>query len=176
LSKNLLLLCEDWKSNNSSAANLNAIFVIFLSITLSDPLFLIMDPYWHYTHDIFNLLSIPVILTSNIYLLNNFNPYNLSVYIYIFVLYIFLDTLWLILKPQSVASPGTIIVHHIISIIGLVLTLQLDFHFAILGTFGGLIEFNTLFLILRRNLRYPIIGDILNILFYISWVVIRLIM
>ena len=107
-----------------------------------------IDPYWHAIHDYFNLSTIPIIITFNAHLFSDFNSNNLLIYVYIFLIYVILDTLWVILKPQSVASPQTIVIHHLITIAGLVLTLALDFHFAILGSVGGLIEINKFFLIL----------------------------
>ena len=66
-----------------------------------------VDPFWHKYHDYFNLIVIPVILALNIYLFLEYNPTNLAIYIHGFIIYMVADTLWLIIRPRSVASPAT---------------------------------------------------------------------
>lgn len=130
-----------------------------------------IDPIWHFRHDILNLVSIPIIVGLNINVFLNWDVLTFAFYIKAFILYCFIDTVWLILKPKSVASPTTIFYHHIATIAGLVAVLNVGPEFIIIGAAGGLIEINTFFLIARRNYQS---SAILNALFFASWVIIRL--
>lgn len=84
-----------------------------------------VDPYWHQKHDEFNLIYLPFVVVTIInygyhYLQNPTSADVDSAYAImsvVFLLYSALDTLWIIAKPNSVASPSLIIIHHIIAII-----------------------------------------------------------
>jgi len=130
-----------------------------------------VDPYWHKAHDIFNLISLPIVIASNVALFLNWGLVRLYVFVAVFSVYIFLDLVWVVVLPRCVASPTTIIIHHIFTALGLLAMLIMDFDFCILGASGGFIEVNTFFLILRRNIRNR---PLINLFFFTSWIVIRL--
>lgn len=132
-----------------------------------------VDDFWHKRHDLFNLIYLPILLGSNIYALAYWTQPNLSIYLYVFITYMLLDSAWVLIIPRCVASPSTILFHHVATFFGLIATYLLDFDFAILGCVGGLVEVNTICLLARRNFRD---WHIFGYLFYISWVATRLIM
>jgi hypothetical protein len=129
-----------------------------------------IDPYWHKTHDQFNLLLLPIVLLFDFFLFYDWCSFKLQIYLIIFSIYVIIDGLWIFFIPNSVASPNTILVHHIVTLIGIILNLIMGLDYAILGAFGGLVEVNTFFLIARRNWKSSIL---LNFMFFLSWIVIR---
>lgn len=94
-------------------------------------------------------------------------------YIQVFMLYILIDTVWVLVKPKSVVSPQTILIHHVGTLAGLVSVFNMGPEYIIVGAAGGLLEVNTFLLIARRNIRDSVV---IKILFFGSWIVIRLLM
>lgn len=90
--------------------------------------------------------------------------------------YLAVDVIWVLLIPKCVmSSPENIVAHHLLSLVGLFLSLtipQFSWHTALIL----LVETNTLFLTIRRNAQKDsVVHFITNVLFYVTWVVLRLI-
>jgi hypothetical protein len=127
----------------------------------------------HKRHDLFNLIALPFLIFANLYFIWIWNQDTLIIFTFIFLFYIIVDCLWVVVIPNCVASPQTIIFHHIVTAAGLSLNLSLPFEFATITALGGLIEINTFLLIFRRNMKS---NQFINYLFFFSWVLIRNIM
>ena len=122
-------------------------------------------------HDYFNIISLPFIFVSNWIQLIFGNIFGFDYLFYLFLTYILLDLFWLIWKPKSVGSPGTIIFHHVISAGGWCITvLQPDL--AHLARLALLVEFNTWFNILKRYYK----TDFMYGCFYLTWFLFRVIL
>ena len=122
-------------------------------------------------HDYFNIISLPVIILNNwIYLLYG-NIFGFDILFYLFLGYIIIDLIWLVIKPQAVGSPSTIVFHHIISILGWFIPIY-EPSLLLLTRLALLVEFNTWFNILKRYYKY----DIIYICFYITWFLFRVIL
>ena len=79
----------------------------------------------------------------------------------IFVIYIILDTIWILIFPDSIPSMASFIVlHHVLTFCILLHPLRYPEH-SIETCRDGIVELNTFFLILRRQLRR---GSFANIL------------
>ena len=94
-------------------------------------------------------------------------------YVLSFSAYILADTIWVVVKPRCVASPTTIVVHHVVVQVGLITLLYMEPSLARLCGCGGMIEVNTFFLIARRNFRD---SKIISFFFWLSWIPVRCIM
>jgi len=149
-------------------------------------------------HDNFNLIVLPVIALANLHhflsicdfgsvdpvangFVETYAKINLatskgsamwgSTPIYwMFTLYMIVDIVWLLVLPQTVASPRTIVVHHLFALMG-VYSGVLEQQFSWWCSLGLLVEINTVFLLLRRY--YGETYKILNFLFWTTWVLIR---
>ena len=140
----------------------------------------VVDTIWHQRHDLCNLVVLPLIITTNLaYLIaiyhygsNNTDVVDdlYDLMFYTFSLYLTLDCIWLLLKPASVASPTLIILHHIVSIAGWI-SPYFDKEIRPWAAAAIIVEINTFFLILRRNVK-P--SWLLDNCFLISWVSLRL--
>ena len=133
----------------------------------------VVDPVWHFRHDAFNMLFLPCLIYFNINVFINWNLIHFRFYTTVFIFYILADSIWVSLKPMSVASPMTILIHHAAALAGLVSVLNMESDYIIVGAAAGLLEINTFFLLARRNFRD---SSIINILFFTSWIVIRLLL
>lgn len=94
-----------------------------------------------------------------------------------FLTYAVIDALWVLLIPTCVpSSPTSIIVHHLFAIALIIVPWYLPYfgyHACLMLT----VEINTVFLILKRNVRRTSIEfHITRILFYSTWIGQRLIM
>lgn len=129
-----------------------------------------VNEVWHRRHDIFNLIVLPFVIYANV----NYLFLDRSAYwplFWCFFGYLFLDTYWILIVPDCVASPTTIVIHHLLCLIGWCLPALFDQLYTDWISYGILVEFNTWFLIARRNFKdVPLI----SYLFYVSWVIIRL--
>jgi len=132
-----------------------------------------VDSVWHFRHDVFNMVFLPCLLFFNINVFLDWNLANFAFYTKVFIFYILTDSIWVFLIPRSVASPATILIHHAAALAGLVSVLSMSSDYIIIGAAAGLLEINTFFLLARRNFRS---SSIINILFFSSWVVIRLLL
>lgn len=94
-----------------------------------------------------------------------------------FAVYLLVDIIWVILIPKCVASnPQAILIHHVACLL-MVAVPMLDKQFSWHLSVCLLVEINTLFLTLRRNLPLNTPAQsICNAGFYLSWVLLRLIM
>ena len=140
-----------------------------------------VDPYWHQRHDEFNLIYLPFVVATIInygyyYIQNPASSDVDSAYVimsFVFLLYSALDTLWIIAKPNSVASPSLIIIHHIIAIIASVSPIYSK-AIRLYQIGGTTVELNTWLLILRRYLRDRYV--VIELPFYTTWIIIRVIL
>lgn len=133
---------------------------------------MVVDVKWHQRHDYFNLAVLPIVCAATIYYLS----VDCSLYMvqyHVFLWYMVFDTVWLVLVPNSVASPGTIIAHHAVCLVGWNIPVFFDYRYAELLSLGPLVEINTWFLIARRNFKGV---HVLNLLFHTTWVALRMIM
>ena len=146
-----------------------------------------VDEMWHRRHDYFNLICIPVIIATNFYYLSLvLYDYSLpnatdhgsttrlewaySVMFWVFNVYMAADVLWLLAVPRCVASPGMIILHHIVSILGWITPIY-DSGIRPWTAAAATVELNTFFLIARRNCRA---SRVLDAGFLATWVLLRL--
>jgi len=142
-------------------------------------------------HDYFNLLCLPVVISLNLsYFLhvtrfslegnylqitniaeNSPSKYAESLNFWVFNTYILVDTLWIIISPDSVPSAPPLIFHHFGTMIGWVSPV---FHqrWAFWSSLAALVETNTFFLILKRQQGRNVL--IVHVLFYVTWVLLRL--
>lgn len=134
-----------------------------------------LDTIKYKQHDIFNLITIPfLILTLLKYFLTSQKNY-FELYL-IGLIYFIIDMIWLIIWPKSVTSPYFIIFHHILSCIGWSLPI-IQPNLASWVALCFLVEFNTFFLIARRNVQEDsYLYHILTVCFHITWVILRLIL
>ena len=127
---------------------------------------------WNYRHDIWNVVWLPIVFGLNLYfLLVDFSEPTERLFVSVFLLYLILDFIWIWVKPCSVSAPKTILGHHIVSIIGVALIPYINnaVKYAICST--TLVEMNTWFRMLKKVL--PNYTFELDILFIVSWVIIR---
>lgn len=128
---------------------------------------------WHKTHDAFNILALPFICGANgLYLLFG-GDVLLCLQFYLFALYLLFDTIWVAMYPQSVASPPTIIFHHLVCLVGWIVPHFSDPSLSRWTSLGLVVEINTFFLIARRYFGRTVL---LQVLFYLTWVLFRLIL
>lgn len=133
---------------------------------------MVIDTKWNLRHDYFNLAVLPVVCAASIYyLVVDRSAYALQYYVFLW--YMVVDTLWLVILPNSVASPATIIAHHVVCLIGWNIPMMCENRYAEVLSLGPLVEINTWLLIARRNYKD---AHLLNTFFHITWVGFRLIM
>ena len=146
--------------------------------------------YLNRIHDYFNLLTLPMVFAAYCWHMwalyqqprDDFVITPLSfpreskhvawdVCYWTFCVYIVVDSLWIILYPRTVKSPTSIIVHHVICVIGWqICHLWPGWEFYI--SYGLCVEINTFFLIAKRQLKYPILYWLDDF----TWFVTRLLM
>ena len=122
-------------------------------------------------HDYFNIISLPfIIITDWIYLIN---PYLLEfdLLFYLFTIYMIVDLIWLLLKPKSVGSPGSIMFHHVISVLGWS-TVYFQPRLTLIARLSLLVECNTWLNILKRYYK----TDFIYKCFYVTWFLFRVIL
>ena len=149
-------------------------------------------------HDIFNLVCLSYIIylvtiNWNLELINNYYfpiilIYNGQHFFYLWKLtlfYFLVDIFWLILKPQSVKSPKIIIFHHLVTLLSIMVPYYRYYECGKLMSICLTVEINTLLLTTRRVLHNcchkdntigNIIQSCISFNFYLSWIIIRLIM
>ena len=144
-----------------------------------------MDMRLNKIHDYFNLICLPFICACYVWHMNTLynmpkdpdpitifslprhsNNSNAWFYNYwTFNIYIIIDTLWILLYPRCVASPNTLLAHHVVCVIGWQLCSlsqwgdgndnHYQFNWEYYISAGLCVEFNTYFLILKRQLPKP---------------------
>lgn len=94
--------------------------------------------------------------------------------LYIFLVYLLIDVVWIYMVPSCVqAKPSVIICHHVCTLV-LVAIPILDNRWCWHGMIDLISEVNTLFLTIRRNLKLD--GPsykLVNFLFYATWIASR---
>ena len=106
---------------------------------------------WHSRHDAFNILALPVVCTLNVLYLLTESENFLRLQFFSFLLYLSTDTLWVLIKPESVASPLTIIIHHIVCLYAWVDPYIYAPEFSKWISAMLLVEINTFLLIAKRD-------------------------
>ena len=142
-------------------------------------------------HDLVNIIVLSVVFTLSVIYLLKYTEWNnilttnilgqsgsyLFTLIYsIFSSYMVFDTLLIYFYPYCVATkePNIIILHHIIVLLLIIMPL-LDNRYQWHMIASLLVESNTVLLACRRNcVRNTILHTLITILFYISWVLFRL--
>ena len=143
-----------------------------------------------YVHDIFNILALTAIIAVDIiYLFYVTDLQRLSTsslgaehvplflsFFYAFGVYLCVDTVWICVVPAcTVASSLPIIIHHILTFLFTLIPYfhpQFGWHMAVVL----LVEINTLFLTLKRNMeKDSFFFRGFNILFYFTWILMRLV-
>ena len=122
-------------------------------------------------HDYFNILSLPIIFINNWIELLFGQIFGFDLVFYLFLVYISVDLIWLILKPKAVGSPSTILLHHVISLLGWMIPLY-DNNLMLITRLALLVEFNTWFNILKRYYKYDFIYNS----FYVTWFIFRVLL
>ena len=125
---------------------------------------------WRNFHDDFNLIALPTIILFNLLYLIIRNSAAFQIQYFVFLCYMVADSMWLFLKPESAASPLTVLSHHFICLIGWIIPLfEPKFRYWI--SLAVLVEVNTFFLTLRRRVRR---SRLIEFLFWITWISCRL--
>lgn len=129
---------------------------------------MVLDERWHFIHDAINIAVLPLVIAANLlYLL--LGDQHADLQFLCFFAYIVFDTLFIMLKPNCVASPGVIIAHHLLVVFGWSL-MMLDSTFYRWVSYGILVEINTWFHVLRRNFRS---STVIQVMFFVSWFLLR---
>lgn len=150
------------------------------------------DPKFVKVHDFFNLFALGVIVLIDLLYLYLATDWKLiwtptllgkeseelfSLFHFIFVSYLVIDSIWIFFFPQCVLSnPDGILFHHLVC---LPLTFIPIFHrqYSWYMVFSLCSEVNTFLIILRRHLVLgTLLHTICNAAFYISWIVLRLLL
>jgi hypothetical protein len=152
----------------------------------------VVDDYLNRMHDEFNLVCLPLVIVG--YLWHTYacmsqpsdldqitifslprisNDVSWTYLWWCFTIYIYVDTMWVMLYPESVGSPITIIIHHVICSIGwMIIFAWPGWEWYIAS--GLIVEINTWFLIAKRQPRFKQ-WKIFFFLDDVTWVISRLI-
>mmetsp|Transcript_19074 Transcript_19074/g.44863 ORF Transcript_19074/g.44863 Transcript_19074/m.44863 type:complete len:273 (-) Transcript_19074:314-1132(-) len=84
--------------------------------------------------------------------------------------YLVFDIVWVAMQPAIVRTPRTIIAHHMITLVVICGTVENARH-RVNASRALLVEINTVLLTMRRRLGRPVWCEVV---FYVSWVVLRL--
>ena len=147
-------------------------------------------------HDIFNIISLIVIIIVNssylyealssndkiddntkYYIPSNADNDSLRFTLIILGIYLIVDSLWILIIPQSIlSSPKLIVAHHIATLIYIYFPWYYGNLYGILCSSDCMVEINTLIIVLRRRaLENTFIRKILDGLFLITWLCFRII-
>lgn len=137
--------------------------------TLSWPSGRIVDPV--HLHDVFNLVTIAVLNILNIYYLATGSGF--LIFYTASMVYFLLDIIYVGCYPHSVKSPLVILGHHIVTAVYMLIPYTYpQYHWCM--AYCMLVEVNTWLLIAKRTVKLRVLGvNILEIGFYISWVLLR---
>ena len=128
---------------------------------------------WPRLHDLFNLSVLPIICASNFLYLLLREDFYLWAQFFVFTVYLIADSIWVLFRPLSVASPSTIIIHHTVCLIGWTIQHISDPSLSQWTSLGLLAEINAIFLIGRR---YWGRTRVIQTFFYSTWIFLRLMM
>lgn len=145
-------------------------------------------------HDLFNVIFLVIIIALDIFYLYQTTDFVklaegrvsleeqsesrlFQLFFAVFSFYLLVDCVWVILIPSCVASdPKAIILHHVATAFAILV----PFFLPRFGWHMGaclIVEVNTLCLTIRRNVtKDELLYHILNISFYVTWVILRLLM
>ena len=114
------------------------------------------------TYKVHDYINVPIVgILASLCVAGLLDLVNTYVVTKIFVIYIILDTIWILIFPDSIPSMASFIVlHHVLTFCILLHPLRYPEH-SIETCRDGIVELNTFFLILRRQLRR---GSFANIL------------
>jgi TLC domain len=126
-----------------------------------------------YLHDVFNLYILPIVNATNVGYFLYDSEVTFILLFYAFLFYMVIDTVWVLVQPKSVGSPVTIVVHHVVCLLGWLLPYFYARKLFRWTSAGLLVELNTFLLIARRVWGRPLF---MEVLFYTSWVGFRIIM
>lgn len=145
-------------------------------------------------HDYFNIGILFIIISFNIVnweITNDLNGsytiiWNGNYFNYFWIItmiYFIIDFIWIFLVPKCVRNHNVILFHHVITIINLLFQHFLIENVEWITSSCLIVEINTWFLILRRldlninnNLIRIIIKYYVNFMFFLSWILIRIIL
>ena len=165
----------------------------------NNPVVVVTDPTLHSRHDVFNILGLPLVILFNVLYLsstpdlyaaffvieddvtameqmsNTPSPKYYWAQFFSFIIYLGIDTIWLFFYPRSVQSPSQILLHHAFCLLGFTFYLCEDDRrqLAFFCSIALSVEFNTWFLILRRNVKSNVI---INLFFFVSWIALRVVL
>lgn len=141
-------------------------------------------------HDYWNILALAVLICIDVYYLSMSTSMEdigtprlgashlgvFNVFYALFMLYLVVDTIWIIVIPNcTVTDRMPIIVHHVLTGVYAMIPAadsQFSWHMAVVL----LVEINTLFLTWKRNVsKDSLLHFLLNLAFYLTWVGMRLI-
>jgi TLC domain len=126
-----------------------------------------------YLHDLFNLYTLPIVNAANISFFLHESEETFTLLFFAFLFYMVIDTVWVLVQPKSVASPATIVVHHVICLAGWLLPYYYERMLFRWTSAGLLVELNTFLLIARRVWGRPLVVEVL---FYLTWFGFRIVM
>lgn len=144
-----------------------------------------------FTHDMFNVISLVLIIFHDVRYLYNATIWNhlgtpdlgkdhvelASALLFIFFIYVVIDTLWIALIPSCVLSSAkALIIHHLFTFLFLLLPYYIvQFHWH--GAVSIFVEINVFFLVSRRQfLPSTVMYKLLDFLFLLTWFFFRLLL
>ena len=143
-------------------------------------------------HDAFNIVALTFISALNIIYLKRTTKINLigtpelgldgsDIYVYLYratIFYFVVDIVWISLHPKAIlTSATTIILHHILAIVFTAIPVIYDSQFSWHMSVLMLLEVNILLMTIARFLSIGTYAHgSVQLLFYTSWVILRLIM
>lgn len=129
------------------------------------------DLLWCKRHDIWNIVWLPIVFGLNANFLLQWNLYNETLFVWVFVTYLILDLFWILIKPCSVSAPITIVLHHLVTISGALLIPYTTETVKTAICMASMVELNTWFRMLKKIFKQY--ETVLDVLFIISWILIR---
>lgn len=143
----------------------------------------------HQRHDMFNMVTLPLVVIVNIYTIRAFffsesevntvaldSAWNWQ--ILILNTYIFIDTLYIACIPSCVAAPRTVLIHHIVVFVGWLAVPHQIVQCRPIATCLLSCEINTVFMIARKFVPFqnmPYVMRFVRYGFYLTWVPLRLV-
>mmetsp|Transcript_7954 Transcript_7954/g.29416 ORF Transcript_7954/g.29416 Transcript_7954/m.29416 type:complete len:228 (+) Transcript_7954:268-951(+) len=121
-------------------------------------------------HDLFNTVALPLI--GSMAVVGLFGAIDPTTVTQAFLLYIVFDFLWVVSVPKCVPRGHKLIVIHHLATLGLVQHALRHPETAFFTCLDGLVELNTAFLVLRRQLPYGI-SHAFNVMYWITFFPLR---
>lgn len=139
----------------------------------------------HQAHDLFNLICLPLIVVVNAKTIHSFFmaesseealDFHWNIQIFSLNFYLFMDTIWIVMNPESVSAFKTILMHHCIVFFGWLSVPHQVTSFRPIATVLLSVEINTVFMIARKYQpfqKYPTLVTCLRYGFYATWIPLR---